>query len=66
MAVVVHNEDALYGATHAKIFIIVLQTLQAGRNRGVFFGLSFLGAGKGERVSNGARRTNLNVKLERG
>ena len=47
VAMVVHDEDALYGATHAKVFIVVLETLQAGRNRGVFFGLGFLGADEG-------------------
>lgn len=67
MSVVVHDEDALYGATHAKVFIVILKTLQAGRHRGVFLGLSFLGTNKGEwrGVERGAR-TNLNVKLERG
>lgn len=42
-----HDEDALYGATHAKVFIVVLQTLKAGGNRRVFFGLGFLGAKAG-------------------
>jgi hypothetical protein len=44
---VVHDEDALYGAPHAKVFIVVLETLQTGRHRGVFFGLGFLGASEG-------------------
>jgi len=44
---VVHDEDALYGAAHAKVFIVVLETLETCRNRGVFFGLGFLGAKQG-------------------
>lgn len=30
MTMVVHDEDALYSATHAKVFIVVLKTLEAG------------------------------------
>lgn len=44
MAVVMHDKDALYGTTHAKVLIVILKALQAGRNRGIFFRLSFLGA----------------------
>lgn len=47
VTVVVYDEDALYSATHAKVFIVVLETLQASRNRGVLFGLGFLGAKQG-------------------
>ena len=47
VSMVVHDEDALYGAAHAKVFIVVLKTLKAGRNRGVFLGLGFLGANEG-------------------
>ena len=45
MTVIVHDEDAFNGPPHSKIFIVVLQTLETSRNRGIFFGLCFLGAG---------------------
>lgn len=44
MTMIVHDKDTLYGATHTKVFIIVLKALEARRHRRVFFGLSFLGA----------------------
>ena len=42
VAVVVYDEDALDGAAHAKVLIIVLQTLQARRHGRILFWLSFL------------------------
>lgn len=30
VAVVVHDKDALYGPPHPKVFIVVLQALEAG------------------------------------
>ena len=43
---VVHDEDTLYGATHAGVFIVVLEALEACRDGGVFFWLGFFGAGQ--------------------
>lgn len=64
---IVHDEDALYGATHAKVFIIVLEPLKTRRDRGVFFGLGFFGAIEGLVARcRAVRTTHLNVKLERG
>lgn len=44
VTVVMHDENALHGATHAKVLIIVLKTLQTSGDRWIFFGLCLLGA----------------------
>jgi hypothetical protein len=41
---VVHDEDALDSPSHAKIFIVVLEALEARRDRGVLFWLGFFRA----------------------
>lgn len=38
------NENAFYCATHAIVFIVVLQTLETSRDGGILLGLSLLGA----------------------
>jgi hypothetical protein len=45
VTVVVDDEDTLYCATHAKIFIVVLETLETCGDGGVLFWLSFFCAG---------------------
>lgn len=45
--VVVHDEDALDGAPHAKVLVVVLQALEARGDGGVLLGLGLLGAGRG-------------------
>jgi hypothetical protein len=42
MTMVVNDKDAFYGTAHAKILIVVLQTLQTCRNARIFFWLGFL------------------------
>jgi hypothetical protein len=44
--VVVDDEDALDGAPHAKVLVVVLQALQARGHGGVFFRLGLFGAGR--------------------
>lgn len=41
VAVVMHNEDTLDGAAHAKVFIVVLESLKTSRDGGIFFWLCF-------------------------
>jgi len=43
VAVVVNNKNTLDGAAHAIILVVVLQTLQPGRDRGVLLGLGLFG-----------------------
>ena len=46
VAVVVDDENAFNSSTHAKVFIVVLQTLETSRDRRVFFWLRFFCAMK--------------------
>ncbi len=56
--VVVDDEDALDGAPHSKVFIVILQPLQARRHRRVLLWLRLLRAEReiGERVQINGRR----------
>jgi hypothetical protein len=47
VAMIVNDEDALYCASHAGVFIVVLETLETGRDGGVFFWLGFFGTMEG-------------------
>lgn len=42
MTVFVYHQYSLDGPPHAKIFIVVLKSLQSSRNRWIFFGLRLL------------------------
>lgn len=44
VSVVVDDEDAFDRAAHAIVLVVVLQTLQPGRDGGVLLGLGLLGA----------------------
>jgi len=44
MAMIMNDEDALDSSSHARVFIVVLETLETGRDGGVFFWLGFFGA----------------------
>lgn len=69
VAMVVHNKNALDGAPHTEVFIVVLEALQASRNRGILFRLRFLGAGVialGRRVDLHEVVAYLKVKFDRG
>lgn len=44
VVVLVADEDALAGAAHAMLVVVLFEALQAGQHGGVFFGLGFLGA----------------------
>jgi hypothetical protein len=44
VTMVMDDKDAFHGTTHAKVFIVVLQTLQTCRNARVFLWLGFLRA----------------------
>lgn len=50
VSVVVDDEDALDCSAHAKVLIIVLEALEAGRDGGVFLWLSLLCAARVSRV----------------
>ena len=41
-----HDEDAFYGTSHSKVFMVVLETLETGGDAGVFFWLGFFCAKK--------------------
>ena len=43
MPVVMNHKNPLYCSSHAKILIVVLKTLETGRNGRIFFWLGFLG-----------------------
>lgn len=45
MTMIVHDEDSFNRPPHPKIFIVVLQALEASGDRGVFLWLCFFGAG---------------------
>lgn len=45
---VVHDQYTFDGVSHTIVLIIVLQALQTGSNRGIFFGLCFLGTANEE------------------
>lgn len=53
MSMIVYDEDALDGVSHAIVFIVVLQSLEAGCYRWIFFRLRFFCAERkiGERVA---------------
>jgi hypothetical protein len=46
VAVVMDDKDTFDCATHAIVLVIVLETLETGRDRGILLGLGLLGAGQ--------------------
>lgn len=44
VSVVVDDQHALDGSSHAKVFIVVLQPLESRLDRGIFFWLGFFRA----------------------
>ena len=66
VAVVVDDKNTLDGATHAKVFIVVLEALETCRDGWIFFWLCLLGACGGQQRARGGEQKYLKVKLESG
>jgi hypothetical protein len=69
VAMIMHDENAFYGTSHSKVFMVVLETLETGGDAGVFFWLGlFCAVKKGlrMRMTFEGDMVCLKVKLERG
>lgn len=53
MSVVMDNKYAFYCAAHAIVFIVILQSLETGRYRGIFLWLGFLSTVGWPKISEG-------------